>query len=558
MKKLLTVWEERFWLVLLGFTAVVIVVASALWIHDHPYAVQWDEASYFNLSVLNLGRLHSGNLRQTVGVILGSGDSSRPPAYRILVLPFLWLFGPNLAAARLLSLLLSGASAGFLYAATCRVAGRAAGAFALLIFLLSPEVVAASIFFSTEAPFYLATAAMLYFIFTLWSDGRETPVRWIGLGLAVGLGFLSKTSFIMIAGPLLLFVLIDSLRRKPHSPSLAFLFKAGAVAFVVAASWWLRYVGPALRYARYARDWTRSSLGTPSLTTWAKWLNTVLQGLVGHGVSIVIALVVILALWQVVFRKQTILDSLQRRALLACACAGLPLILAQLSGTNHLLRHISPVMIPLAITIGVLAEATGWLSSKPAMAISCVLFLAQLAMLVGPVWFPNRQPLESKFVNANGGVPWLAMIRFDQWDWKPLKAIAQNCSLGTPKIAQLGNGRAFNEAQISYPWIVSGAPSPDVTWLWSYEQGPINWQQVMSLLGDKDIVVTAPGYVGEVADKQDIDNRDNAAFAALLAKDERFRGPVVLKMGRFDPVEVWVFLRRDLVCGSPAATMGPN
>ena len=153
MKKLLTVWEERFWLVLLGFTAVVIVVASALWIHDHPYAVQWDEASYFNLSVLNLGRLHSGNLRQTVGVILGSGDSSRPPAYRILVLPFLWLFGPNLAAARLLSLLLSGASAGFLYAATCRVAGRAAGAFALLIFLLSPEVVAASIFFSTEAPF---------------------------------------------------------------------------------------------------------------------------------------------------------------------------------------------------------------------------------------------------------------------------------------------------------------------------------------------------------------------------------------------------------------------
>ena len=225
----------------------------------------------------------------------------------------------------------------------------------------------------------------------------------------------------MIAGPLLLFVLIDSLRRKPHSPSLAFLFKAGAVAFVVAASWWLRYVGPALRYARYARDWTRSSLGTPSLTTWAKWLNTVLQGLVGHGVSIVIALVAILALWQVVFRKQTILDSLQRRALLACACAGLPLILAQLSGTNHLLRHISPVMIPLAITMGVLAEATGWLGSKPAMAISCVLFLAQLAMLVGPVWFPNRQPLESKFVNANGGVPWLAMIRFDQWDWKPLK-----------------------------------------------------------------------------------------------------------------------------------------
>ena len=86
-----------------------------------------------------------------------------------------------------------------------------AGAFAVLVFALSPEVVSASMFFGTDAPLYLATSAMLYFLFVNWTDPPERSSTWIGLGLAIGLGFWSKASFFAIAPPVIAFALIVSL-----------------------------------------------------------------------------------------------------------------------------------------------------------------------------------------------------------------------------------------------------------------------------------------------------------------------------------------------------------
>jgi len=91
-------------------------------------------------------------------------------------------------------------------------------------------------------------------------------------------------------------------------------------------------------------------------------------------------------------------------------------------------------------------------------------------------------------------------------------------------------------------------------WLWRYEQGPVNWQEIMGTIGQSDIVLTAPNYIGEVADKQDLDNQHNLEFAERIARDPRFQEPVRLEMGRFEPVEVDVFLKKTLPCysGEPA------
>jgi hypothetical protein len=72
----------------------------------------------------------------------------------------------------------------------------------------------------------------------------------------------------------------------------------------------------------------------------------------------------------------------------------------------------------------------------------------------------------------------------------------------------------------------------------------------MGSIGQSDIVLTAPHYVGQVTDWQDIDNQHNAEFAKQLAQDVRFRGPIRLEMGRFEPIEVMVFLKKTLVCHS--------
>jgi len=535
----------RYWPVFAAVAVIVIMLAGIRWSLAHPYGVHWDEAQYFNDVQIDVQRLQAGRLL-TLGGRLLMKSWGRPPAFRLLALPFLAVFGFHTATARLVSLACFGLSAWFIYLATRRIGSRAAAAFAVLVFALSPEVVSASIFFGTDTSVYLATSAMLYYLFVGWTDESENPSSWIGLGLAIGLGFLAKTSFVLIALPVLAFSLVVSRWRRLGVPGLAWRLKAGVLALLVAAPWWLLNIKSSLAYTQYARAFVRNSLGPPSPVTWMRWLNTVLQCLLGHGISILIGLVVIVWFRNAIIRRETVLDPLQKVALGACACAGVPILLAQLSGTNHLLRHVSPAVIPLAIVVGVLTDKTGWTRSGAAFAIPGILFCAQLIMIVAPVLFPNSRPVDLGFLN--GSLPWRAMARFDQWDWKPLRDISRSCGIEGPKISYLGNGRAFNQPQIQYPWVAQGASVPDVTWLWRYEEGPLDWQKVMSSVGQSDIVLTAPHYTGEAKYKEDVDNQHNAEFADRLSRDPRFQKPIIVEMGRFGPVEVLVFPKDTLVC----------
>ena len=546
--------ERSFWPFFAAATVLVIILAAIRWSLAHPYGIHWDEAQYFDEVGIDVQRILSGNFVKLGGRLLIK-SWGRPPAYRLLALPFLALFGFHTATARLVSLACFCLSSLFTYLATSRIAGRVAGAFAVLVFALSPEVISASIFFSTDAPLYLATSAMLYYLFVSWSDTSEHPSSWIGLGLAVGLGLLSKASFAAIALPVLVFWFVVSRWGHVGVPGVGSQRKAGALALLVAAPWWVLNIKSAAVMAHAARGFVRDSLGPPSFMTWMRWFNTVLQCLLGHGISILIGLILIACFVKTILRKETILDPFQKAALGACACAGVPIVLAQLSGTNHLLRHISPAVIPLAIAVGVLADKSGWAHSWAFSTVSGILFCLQLLMIVTPVVRPNVHPVDIGFVN--GALPWRTMARFDQWNWAPIRDISDSCGLEVPKIAFLGSGRAFDPYQIQYPWVAYEASLhhavldlPDVNWLWRYEDGPLDWQKVMDAVGKSDIVLTAPQYIGEVRNKEDLDNQYNAELAERLSRDPRFRGPIRLEMGRFEPVEVTVFLKKTLVCPS--------
>src|ERR1700746_244060 len=150
--------ERSFWPFFAAATVLVIILAAIRWSLAHPYGIHWDEAQYFNDVDLDVQRLRAGMLLRLGGRILVH-SWGRPPAYRLLALPFLALLGFHTAIARLVSLACFGLSSWFTYAAARHVGSEVAGAFAALIFALSPEVVSASIFFSTDAPLYLATSA---------------------------------------------------------------------------------------------------------------------------------------------------------------------------------------------------------------------------------------------------------------------------------------------------------------------------------------------------------------------------------------------------------------
>ena len=522
----------------------IIVLSATRWILDHPYGTYWDEALYLDQAVDNIRILHSGNLRHIGGLIL-IGDPMRPPAYRLLVLPFLAAFGNRIAVARFLTLAFATFSAFLIYLSGRRIAGRDAGVIAMLVFYVSIEVVNDSICFTTEGPLFMATAAVLYFLFAIWSDEASYKRHWMGLGCAVGLGLLSKQTFLLIIFPVLAFAVFDAYRTFGLRGVSPFL-KAGLVALVIAAPWWILNVRSALGYAIFASAQPRQSLGTFSLVMLAKWLASVFLGLLGPGLSIFIVIVLVVAVWQ---RKTPIgvkgvLSGIQGKAVIACSCAVLPLTAAQIASTNHNLRYLSPTVIFIAIIVGVLSEITGLTRSRVFLVTSGALLFTQVGMLVAPVLFPNQRAIDPGLVN--GDVPWTVMARFEQWDWKRIRDISVACGIESPKISYLGDGRAFCPPQIVYPWLSSGIAAPEVNWLWRYEQGPLNWQKIMKSVGDSDIVLTAPHYVGQVTDKQDLDNQHNAQFAARLARDSRFKAPICLHMGRFEPVELLLFLKKPV------------
>ena len=540
-------FSRNYWPLFAGGTVAVIVATAIVWSHAHPYGLHWDEAQYLDEIGIDVLRLRAGKLLVLGGRLLIK-SFGRPPAYRILVLPFLGVFGFHVLITRLVSLACYSLSAWLVYLAANQISGRIAAAFAALIFALSPEVIGASIVFGTDASLYLSTAAMLFYLFRLWTDTSEKPRDSIGLGLAIGLGLLSKTSFLVIALPIIAFWFVARRWFHVNIPSLASQRRAGLIALCMAGPWWLLNARSAFGYGQYARGFVRDSLGSPSIATWARWFNTVLQCLLGHGISILIALVVLSCIVAVAVKKDRILDRLQWTALGACASAGLPIVLVQLSGTNHLLRHISPAVIPLAVIVGVLADATGWGHSAVTTAISSLLFCGQLGMIVYPVVFPNTRPVDLGFVNAT--LPWRVMARSEQWDWAPVRELGVRCGLDIPTISYLGHGRGFNAPTITYFWVAQEGKFNDVRWLWRFEDGPLDWEKVMSQADQSDIVVTAPGYIGAPRNSEDLDNQHNAEFAARLAQDPHFREPIRFEMGRFQPVEVLVYVNNSLTCTS--------
>jgi len=544
--------EQRSWVLFAIAVVALLLIAASRWILAHPYGIHWDEAYYFDEALADIHKLHSGSLRQFASILIG-GDPFRPPAYRLFALPFLALFGFHTVLARFVTLAFWVATAGFIYLTSRRMVSPVAGAVAVLIFCLAPEVLSASTFFSTEGPMFLATSAMLYFLWGHRSDGSRGR-RWIGLGLAIAVGLLSKIPFILVACPILALELISDRRDGRSVQELREFVKAGVLAFIIAAPWWLKNIGRALPYSTMIRQESRESFGAPSLLTSAKWLGSVVMGLLGPAITILICLVVIVSVRRIFIKKEAILKPVHQTAVMACVCAGLPLVVLQLSGMNHNLRYLTPAVIPLAIAIGVLADTTGWIHSRAAVAISSILIVAQLLMIVTPVAFPKPYPVDPGLVN--GGLPWGIMVRFEQWNWQPLRALANNCDLPQPNISFLGMGRPINPPQILYPWFVDGTVSSDnwlwrsqPVWLWRYSEGPLDWQKVMNAIGQSDIVLTAPGFIGQVSDKQDLDNRYNRQFGERLAADPRFQGPFRLEMGRFQqPVEVQVFVKKAAVC----------
>ena len=74
--------SERFWLGFAILTVCLIVTSSVVWMHNHPFGINWDETEYFDRILSDVHRLKEGGILQLINAYL-TEDIIRPPARKV-------------------------------------------------------------------------------------------------------------------------------------------------------------------------------------------------------------------------------------------------------------------------------------------------------------------------------------------------------------------------------------------------------------------------------------------------------------------------------------------
>ena len=198
----------------------LLVTAYRLWVIRHlGIDLYVDEAYYWGWSKA-----------------LDWGYFSKPPVIAALIAASTAAFGDGILAVKLPALLLYPATSLVLAALGTRLFDARIGFWSGLAFLTMPLVGALGLFVSTDAPLlFFWSLGMLFLLRALehqrWRD-------WLGLGLAVGLGLLSKyTMAAFLPSALLVMLMLPRGRRALVSPRpwLALLL---ALAVFAPNLWW--------------------------------------------------------------------------------------------------------------------------------------------------------------------------------------------------------------------------------------------------------------------------------------------------------------------------------
>ena len=537
--------QNYYWFTIMALVISTSLIAGCFWSTEHLNGAGWDEALYINQSYKDISSFEKGGVRGLIKSIFFL-DRETPPAYRLLAFPLILIIGVNPGALRLLSLFFLGISLFFVYLCAKHLAGPLAGAFAATFLAICPIIIGSSMYYGTEYPLYFAVSATLYFLFLNLSREQTQSEKqsWLSLGFILGIGGLAKSPFVLIVSPVMLFVVILVKCRVIAKPSFIFLLKSLFCAVVIALPWWIYNFQSAIGRTLHAGGYKRHSLGPKdSFETWVKWLELLNLSVFGPPLCFLIIAFVLYFFIKLVF-GQIQMNLTQKIAVCLCLSSAIPLVVLSSMGENQNPRLLSPSLIPLAVAIGIIAVTSQWTSSRCLIMITTVVFCVQLSVMVTPLLKSFDYGLNNLSPNLVGPTLAKIMQKPEQWDWSKLREICNRRRIIKPSISYLGNASTFNPPQISYPWIKVNE-DVHVTWLWRYEQGEINWNKVMESVNSSDVVLTAPGFMGDqLDDKQNLDNQHNTELVQRLQKDSRFIKPLKLRMGRFNSVQILVFLKQ--------------
>jgi hypothetical protein len=279
-----------------GFLVAVLLAGHAVfhfwWMKRDTRPPGWDESHHLLIAGDYQNSLDAGDWAR----VLRPARFNYPPLYHLSLTPFLQESGPlqervdRAVTVNLIYLALLVLAVFFL---GCELLSPAAGFMAALLASLSPSVLWLMRRPMIDLP--LAAWVALAYLCLVKTDGFRRLFWCAALGAAVGLGLLTKWTFIVYAGVPLAWAFMAGLRDRQTPGALVFLAAAG----LVAGPWYVLNTVPSflrvqkLAGLKEARD--------PAVWTWEGWTWYV-RGLVNYQVlwplSIPLVLGALAAAWR--------------------------------------------------------------------------------------------------------------------------------------------------------------------------------------------------------------------------------------------------------------------
>ena len=245
--------------------AIAAALANGVWIFLDNSIPSWDQAHYLSVAIEYKRVLQSGGPIDLLRTI-HAADPGRGPLFTVLLMPFVYLFGPAARSGLLLNLLI----APVLYFAAGEIAWtlfRSWVARLLAIALVATMPLLVGLFHNVLQDFLLVTLTTVSLLLLLKSDGFERRGATLAMALTMGLGTLTKVTFpLFVAGPLAVVAAQVLFVRRPASPRRPLVNLAGAalVYLLVAAPWYVANSSPTLEYIRSTTGGTLSMGEGPS------------------------------------------------------------------------------------------------------------------------------------------------------------------------------------------------------------------------------------------------------------------------------------------------------
>ncbi len=394
--------------------AIAAAIANGIWLlldHSMP---SWDQAYYLTTTLSYQDALDSGGPIELLRAIKNT-DPSHGPLFTVLMLPFIYIFGPEQSSGLVLNLLI----APVLYFAAGEIAWivfRNWAARLLTIVLVAAMPLMVGLFHNLLQDFLLVTLTTLSLLLLLRSEGFRRRGMTIAMAAAMGFGTLTKVTFpLFVIGPLLVVAIrvaadwVAARRQGPDADpafdlrQVAINLGGAALAFlVIAFAWYGPNFDATVDYVRSTTGGPLAEGAGPSNPFTFDAMASFTTGVINFNLSWVILLPGLIAValcWErlrALFQQPRDWDRLTKLAFLL-AWAVIP-FLSVITAKNQDVRLMAPAFPAVAILVAGAICAVRWRRARLVLAGITVVVLGYQTLThitdVTPGFIPDQIKVE--------------------------------------------------------------------------------------------------------------------------------------------------------------------